>query len=139
MSENDFYLELVTPEGRVFNAPVDMVELPTMSGELGIYPGHVPLLADVAAGELRVHVQSEIQYFALAGGYVQVFPSFMRIVASFACSGEDEAQIESACERAQAALERAQSEDPALVAAELRDLRRELVSLSGRKKHPQKQ
>lgn len=138
MSANDFYLELVTPVGRVFNAPVDMVELPTMSGELGIYPGHVPLLADVSAGELRVHTQNNIQYFALAGGYVQVFPSFIRIVASFASSGEDEAQIENACERAKAALEQAQSEDPALIAAELRDLRGELVSLSMRKKHLQK-
>jgi F-type H+-transporting ATPase subunit epsilon len=115
-----------------------MVELPTMSGELGIYPGHVPLLADVSAGELRVHTHNNIQYFALAGGYVQVFPSFIRIVASFASSGEDEAQIENACERAKAALEQAQSEDPALIAAELRDLRGELMSLSMRKKHLQK-
>jgi F-type H+-transporting ATPase subunit epsilon len=134
MSTSNFYLELVTPEGRVFNAPVDMVELPTMAGELGIYPGHVPLLADVSVGELRIHTQTEIQYYALAGGYVQIFPSFMRIVASFACAGEDETQIDVACRRAQTALEQAQAEDPALVAAELRDLRRELVVLSTHKK-----
>ena len=134
MSVNGFYLELVTPEGRVFNAPVDMVELPTMSGELGIYPGHVPLLADISVGELRVYAQNEVQYFALAGGYVQVFPTFMRIVASFASSGEDEAQIDNACRRARTALEQAQSEDPALIAVELKDLRNELVSLSNRKK-----
>jgi F-type H+-transporting ATPase subunit epsilon len=131
---SDFFLELVTPEGRVFNAPVDMVELPTLSGELGIYPGHVPLLADVSVGELRIHTQNGTQYYALAGGYVQIFPAFMRIVASFASSGEEEAQIDNACRRAQSSLEQAESEDPALIAAELKDLRKELVTLSSQKK-----
>ncbi len=47
-------LEIVTPEDRVFSDTVDTVVIPTVEGEIGILPGHIPLLTQVADGELRV-------------------------------------------------------------------------------------
>ena len=47
-------LEIVTPEDRVYSDTVDTVVIPTVEGEIGILPGHIPLLTQVADGELRV-------------------------------------------------------------------------------------
>ena len=46
-------LEIVTPEARVYSETVDSVVIPTVEGEVGILPGHVPLMTQVGAGELR--------------------------------------------------------------------------------------
>ena len=47
-----FKLEIVTPEAKVFSAPIDTVVIPTVDGEIGILPGHIPLLTQVANGQL---------------------------------------------------------------------------------------
>ena len=47
-------LEIVTPEDRVYRETVDTVVIPTVTGEIGVLPGHIPLLMQVADGELRV-------------------------------------------------------------------------------------
>ncbi len=47
-------LEIVTPEARVYSDTIDTVVIPTAQGEIGIRPGHIPLLTQVEAGELRV-------------------------------------------------------------------------------------
>ena len=47
-------LEIVTPEARVYSDTIDTVVIPTVDGEIGILPGHIPLLTQVADGELRV-------------------------------------------------------------------------------------
>ena len=46
-------LEIVTPEARVYSETVDTVVIPTVEGEVGILPGHIPLVTQVGAGELR--------------------------------------------------------------------------------------
>ena len=47
-------LEIVTPEARVYSDTIDTVVIPTMDGEIGILPGHIPLVTQVENGELRV-------------------------------------------------------------------------------------
>ena len=47
-------LEIVTPEARVYADTIDTVVFPTVQGEVGILPGHIPLLTQIANGELRV-------------------------------------------------------------------------------------
>lgn len=121
-----FDLALVTPEGSKVQTAVEMVEFPTSVGELGIFPGHIPMLVDLAPGELRIHRNGEVESFVVAGGFVQVHPVLVRVVASFATSGVGEDEIEAACQRAKAAIEQAAGEDPALIAASLADFRTEL-------------
>ena len=45
-------LEIVTPEAKIYSQDVDMVTLPGVEGEMGIYPMHVPLMTQIAAGEV---------------------------------------------------------------------------------------
>lgn len=120
-------LEIVTPEGRLMSRNVEMIEFPSESGELGILPGHAPLVADLAAGEMRVYERGSLEYLAVAGGYVQVYPSLVRVVATFATAVDDATQIEQACTRARTALETAATESPAVIAGELLSLKTGLM------------
>ena len=53
-------LEIVTPEAKVYSDTIDCVVIPTVEGEIGILPGHIPLLTQVDDGELRVSKGSDI-------------------------------------------------------------------------------
>jgi F-type H+-transporting ATPase subunit epsilon len=130
LNPSQFALEIVTPEGRLTTAEVDLVEFPSSAGDLGIYAGHTPLLVALGVGELRVYLRDEVQTYAVAGGCVQARPDFVRIAAIFASPGEEESRIEQACQRAQAALETAANEPAAVIQAELADLRLEMVKMA---------
>ncbi len=134
MTVEQLALSIVTPDGAFLEADVRGVEFPSQVGELGILPGHMPILVDLAAGELRVYRNGGVESYAVAGGFVQVRPQAVRIVATFASTGEAEAEIEAACQRARQALETAATEDPAVIAAELADLKAELARLCEEKK-----
>ena len=114
-------LEIVTPDGRQFLGPARLVELPATVGELGIYPGHVPVFAALAAGEIRAYESDGIRRFVVAGGYVRIGADSIRVLALFA-SSEENAQIEDACRRAKLALESVENQ-PQQVEDELALLR----------------
>jgi F-type H+-transporting ATPase subunit epsilon len=67
-------VEVLTPEGEVFNGEARQVSTRTAVGELGILANHAPLLAALQPAELRLHVSdSETKRFAQAHGWLQVF------------------------------------------------------------------
>jgi F-type H+-transporting ATPase subunit epsilon len=133
MEDGQMQMEIVTPQGSLLRGAVDMVEFPSQAGELGIYPGHVPLLVDLAAGALRVHKGGQEELFAVAGGYVQIYGGLVRVVATFAITDEEAKAVDEACQRARAALETAQAEPPAKIAEELETLKAELLFMSEHK------
>ena len=53
-------LEIVTPEGTVYSEDVEMVTLPSIAGQMGIYPKHVPLIAQMVPGEMIVRKPAEL-------------------------------------------------------------------------------
>ncbi len=129
MEDGQMDLEIVTPQGSLLQGAVDMVEFPSQAGDMGIYPGHVPLLVDLAAGTLRVHKGGQEELFAVAGGYVQIYGGLVRVVATFAITDEEAAAVDEACQRAKNALETTQAEPPAKIAEELEMLKTELLFL----------
>ena len=122
-------LQIVTPEGCAYRGYARLVELPTGEGELGIFPGHVALFAELGTGEIRAYGQDQIDRFAVSGGYLVVEPDSIRIVAHFVSAGEDEARIDEACRRAEAALEMRPDLDPERLDKNLLRLRIELQRL----------
>ncbi len=128
MEQNRFAVEIVTPEGSRLKTTAELVEFPSGLGEMGVLPGHVPLLTVLDVGELRVFHGGKVDRFAVAGGYVQVRPYAVQIVATFASTGDEEA-IENACQRAKFALETVAAENPATIEAELVVLRSDLCRL----------
>jgi len=107
-------LEIVTPEARVYSDAIESVVIPTVEGEIGILPGHIPLLTEVAHGELRVTKNGHAEYLAVGGGFAQVEGDRVRVLAEHAIteSGIDEKAVEAALARAEAQLREAEHLDP---------------------------
>ena len=112
-------LEIVTPERLVYEDEVDSVNLPGIEGELGILPHHAPLLSILGVGELRIRKGGAEESFAIVGGFVQVRPDKVVVMAETAdLAGEiDLAKAEEARREAERALESGYSEGADLSAA----------------------
>ena len=105
MSDKRLTLELVTPEKVAWSAPADFVVLPAAQGEMGVLPGHMPFLVQLAPGEVRITDKGEVKRFAVSGGFAEVKDG---IVSLFAETAEAAEHIDA--ERAHQALERAKAE-----------------------------
>ena len=77
-------LEIVTPERVAYEDDVDSVQCPGSEGELGILPHHAPLLSTLGFGELRIRKGGQEESFAIAGGFVQVRPDKVVVMAETA-------------------------------------------------------
>jgi F-type H+-transporting ATPase subunit epsilon len=77
-------LEIVTPERLVFDETVDGVTLPGSEGELGVLPHHAPLVSTLGVGELRIRTGGNEEWFAIVGGFVQVLPDKVVVMAETA-------------------------------------------------------
>jgi F-type H+-transporting ATPase subunit epsilon len=113
-------LEIVTPEARVYSESVDTVVIPTVEGEIGILPGHIPLVTQVGAGELRATKGNVTQLLVVGGGFAQVTGEKVSILAENAIQEDkiDEHAVEDAMKRAEEALK---TKEP-LAAAEIERL-----------------
>lgn len=107
-------LEIVTPEAKVYSDTIDSVVIPTVEGEIGILPGHIPLLTQIAHGELRVTKGAETQFLAISGGFAEVDDHFVRVLAESAITEEkiDETAVEAAMKRAEQEIKDAKHLDP---------------------------
>jgi F-type H+-transporting ATPase subunit epsilon len=115
-------LEIVTPEAKTYSEDVEMVTLPGVEGEMGIYPMHVPLMTQVAAGELVVRKDGRDYFLAIGEGFVEITADKVAIMTDMAIRAEqiDEAKAEEARRRAEARLaEKLDDEEAALVSAAL--------------------
>lgn len=94
--------EITTPERIVFSDEIDEVVLPTPMGEIGILPHHVPLIALIEPGEVRFKKGGETTYMAVSGGFVEVRPDKVVVLADTAERAEeiDEGRSEEARTRA---------------------------------------
>jgi F-type H+-transporting ATPase subunit epsilon len=87
--EKTFEVEVLTPEGEVFNGEVRQVSTRTAVGEIGILANHAPLLAALRPAELRLHVtDTETVRYAQAHGWLQVFGNRARLLVEEAIDPE---------------------------------------------------
>ena len=115
-------LEIVTPEARSYSEEVDMVTLPGVEGEMGVFPMHVPLLTQIVSGELVARKNGQDYFLAVGEGFVEITGDRVAIMTDMAIKAEniDEAKAEEARQRAQARLaEKLNDEEAALVSATL--------------------
>ena len=78
------HLEIVTPERLAYEDDVDMVLVPGIDGELGILPHHTPLVSLLGVGELKIRKGGGEESFAIAGGFLQVRPDKVVVMAETA-------------------------------------------------------
>ncbi len=135
-------LDIVTAERVVFSEDVDVVVAPGVEGELGILPHHAPLMTTLQGGELRIKKGGEEFSLALSGGFLEVRPDRIIVLADAAERVEeiDVARAEEAKRRAEERLLERQAPEADLARAEaalLRSLVRLKVAEKRRKRRPQ--
>ncbi len=115
-------LEIVTPEAKTFSEDVDMVTLPGVEGEMGIFPMHVPLMTQISSGEITVRSGGKEFFLAVGEGFVQITGEKVAVMTDMAIKAEDidESKAEEARRRAEARLsEKLDDEEAATVQAAL--------------------
>ncbi|WP_077307134.1 F0F1 ATP synthase subunit epsilon [Terribacillus halophilus] len=80
---------IVTPDGPVLEADYEMVSCTAENGELGILPGHIPLVAPLKVSSVRLQIQGRTDYVAVSGGFLEVRPDRITILAQTAESAAD--------------------------------------------------
>jgi F-type H+-transporting ATPase subunit epsilon len=89
-------LDVVTPEGaKIRDLEVAAITLPGALGEMGILPGHVPLMAAMAVGPMTIETAGGPRTYAVANGYVEVLEDAVHVLAE-ACEAADEIDVERA-------------------------------------------
>ena len=100
-------LEIITPEAIAFSEDVEMVTLPAIGGQIGIYPQHVRLITQMVPGELIVTRERRESVIAVGEGLVAVSGDRVEILTDMAIRAEeiDAAKVEEARKRARARRE----------------------------------
>ncbi len=113
------HLEIVTPERMAYSDEVDMVLVPGVDGELGILPHHTPLVSLLGVGELKIRKGGNEESFAIVGGFLQVRPDKVVVMAETAdlASEIDLERAQMARREAERALETGYHEGADLSAA----------------------
>lgn len=130
-------VDVVSAEEHIFSGEAELVSLPGTSGELGIMPGHLPLITLIRPGFVRVHVpgEQEPEQIFVAGGVLEVQPEQVTVLSDTAVRSKDldEARAKEALAAAEAArasatgsieIARIEAEIAALAAAELAVIRK---------------
>ena len=119
---NTLKLEIITPEAIVYSEDVEMVTLPGVVGEMGVYPQHIPLMTQLVPGEIIVRKDGRDLFIATGEGLIEVTASRVSVVTDLAVAADkiDEAKAEEARRRAEARLrEKLSDEEVASVNASL--------------------
>ena len=123
-------LEVVTPDKLVLSEDVDIVVATGTEGEFGVLRNHIPFLASLQEGELRYRQGGKLSYMAVSGGFAEVLPEKVTVLAEAAelARDIDIDRAKSARERAQDRLVEAKKEELDHIRAEAA-LRRAMVRL----------
>jgi F-type H+-transporting ATPase subunit epsilon len=102
-------LEVVTPERLVVNDTAEYIEIPGMTGYIGVLPGHAPLITELAVGEINYRTGAQTKRLAVAWGFAEVLPTKVTILAETAEKAEeiDTARAEAAKKKAETELAKA--------------------------------
>ncbi|OSI23148.1 F0F1 ATP synthase subunit epsilon [Neisseria dumasiana] len=108
-------VEVVSNEQNIYSGEASFVVVPTLAGELGIYPKHEPIMSLVRPGTLRLTVpgSAEEMLVAVSGGLLEVQPDKLTVLADVAVRSEemDQARAEEAKKAAEACISQAADDD----------------------------
>src|SRR5919112_5994190 len=124
------HLEIVTAERTVLSDDVDQINAPGAAGRMGVLPRHEPLLTSLVPGELTIIKNGERTPFAISGGFMEVLPDRVTILADTAERADeiDEARADAARRRAEEMMRERRSDQELLIAES--QLRRAMVRLA---------
>jgi F-type H+-transporting ATPase subunit epsilon len=128
------HVNIVSAEQAIFSGDADMVVAPGETGELGILPGHAPLLTRIRPGTVKIKLagKTEEEVIYVSGGIMEVQPKLLTILSdtSIRAHDLDEAKVNAAKRAAEEALaNRGSGQERAMVVAELAQLAAQLQSI----------
>lgn len=82
-------VNIVTPDGPVYDSEVSMVIVKTVTGEMGILPGHIPTVAPLAVSAVRLKKDNNTEVVAVSGGFVEIRPDKVTLLTPSAESADD--------------------------------------------------
>ena len=130
---NTIQVEVVSAEESIFSGPAKFVALPGESGELGILPGHIPLITRIKPGAVRIEkADGDEEFVFVAGGILEVQPRLVTVLSDTAIRGHDldEAKANDARKHAEEALKNAKSDvDLAKATSELAVMAAQIAAL----------
>lgn len=139
------HLQLITLQGVRVDTDIYELLAPTAAGEIGVFPGHEPLVTLAAPGALVVRYEkndkdSDLEYFAISGGIIEINPDSIRVLVDEADRGDaiTEAEAKEALERAQKMKSEAKSQVELDKASQLIDrsiVRLRVAELHHRRRH----
>lgn len=111
-------ISVVTPEKTLIDEEADEITIPTTEGEITVLPEHVPLMAQIAPGELILRKAGKTDHLAVMGGFVEVDENSIIVLADFAVYAKDinAAKAEEAKNRAERAMKEKRTEEEFRVA-----------------------
>ena len=114
-------VNIVTPDGPVYDSEVNMIIATTTTGEIGLLPGHIPMVAPLEVGAIRLKQDGKTDIVAVSGGFIEVRPDQVSILAPSAevSSTIDVNRAKEAMKRAEERLNLAKQDDIDFKRAEL--------------------
>lgn len=105
-------VNIVTPDGPVYDSEVSMVIAVTASGEMGVLPGHIPTVAPLGIGVVRLKTENSTELVAVSGGFLEIRPEKVTILAQSAerAADIDLARAQESAKRAEALLQAKKNE-----------------------------
>ncbi len=128
-------VKIITPDATAYSDEVEMITLPGVEGQMGVYPQHVPLMTQMVPGEILLR-QGGVDYsMAVGEGLVEITSDQVAILTDMAIAAEhiDEAKVEEARRRAEARLQEKLSDEE--VASVNSALARSLAQLHVKRRH----
>lgn len=127
--DNTFFLEIVSPEGIVFEGDVEKITLQTNVGEITVLPHHVSLFTKLAEGEVTIHADGKKTHIAVSGGFLEVKENKATILSDYAIRAEsiEIAKAEERKRKAENVLQE-KAENTDFILAQ-KDLRKSILEL----------
>ncbi len=133
----NIHVDIVSAQEEIFSGTAEVVIVPLVTGEVGIYPRHTPLLAPIKSGEVRLKNGDDEQFFYVSGGILEVQPHVVTVLADTAirASDLDEAHAQAAKERAEKIMANKKTDvDYAKAQAELAEAMSQLKAIANLRK-----
>ena len=114
-------VNIVTPDGPVYDSEVNMIIANTATGEIGVLPGHIPMVAPLQVGAIRLKKDGQTDIVAVSGGFLEIRPDQVAILAQAAevSSTIDIDRAKEAVKRAEERLNLSKKDDVDFNRAEL--------------------
>lgn len=129
MADLSFTLEIITPDGIIYNEEINEVMLPTPTGQITILPHHVAIFVKLAEGEIVIKKNGKESLLAVLGGIAEVGDNAVKVLSDYAIKADTivMARAQEAKKRAEEALANKKSNEDFALAD--RDLKRSILEL----------